>query len=103
MADVTVEQVPPGSLIILKGVQIEPPELVDELAAVLRDHLGHDQLALLVFDEASGKVVVVSDPEYFPTWLGDALEDARERRLNAHVAKPPARPSFRVSGQQLKR
>lgn len=103
MAEVTVEQIPPGSLIIMRGIQIDPPELVDELAETLRHHLGHEQLAVLVLDEANGKVEVVSDVESFPTWLAAALEDERERRLAAHVAKAPARPSFRISGKQLKR
>lgn len=67
MAEVTVAQVPPGSLIIVYDAT-----LPDDARSLLAEKLGHDDFAIWHVPRG-GVVDVVSRLEDVPEWLGEAI------------------------------
>jgi hypothetical protein len=80
MSSVEVHQVPPGSLIVVKGVRLDEAA-GGAFADEVKQALGHSQFVLVEMDNA-GDVEVLTDPEQFPDWLYDKLLEAAQRKVD---------------------
>jgi hypothetical protein len=108
MSGAEVHLVPPGSIVILHGVDFGEDADGNSLAHLfteeLEKRLGHKEFALLAFtDGQSTDLEVLTDPERFPDWLVDKIVARQAVQLENHVAAPPARKPLVIPARDVTR